>query len=44
MYWDHLAHYQTALADLEALLGVDIGPRRPIRLLNNIRQATNHQL
>ncbi len=24
MYWDHLMHYQTALADLEALIGVDL--------------------
>lgn len=26
MYWDHLMHYQTALADLEALIGVDLVP------------------
>jgi len=24
MYWDHLMHYQIALADLEALIGVDL--------------------
>lgn len=24
MYWDHLAHYQIALAELEALIGVDL--------------------
>ncbi|HEY3913881.1 MAG TPA: TolC family protein [Verrucomicrobiae bacterium] len=24
MYWDHLMHYQTAVADLEALIGVDL--------------------
>ncbi len=24
MYWDHLMHYQTALAELEALIGVDL--------------------
>lgn len=26
MYWDHLMHYQIALADLEALIGVDLAP------------------
>lgn len=25
MYWDHLADYQTAVAELEALIGVDLG-------------------
>jgi outer membrane protein TolC len=24
MYWDHLMHYETALAELEALIGVDL--------------------
>jgi cobalt-zinc-cadmium efflux system outer membrane protein len=24
MYWDHLMHYQSSLADLEALIGVDL--------------------
>jgi cobalt-zinc-cadmium efflux system outer membrane protein len=26
MYWDHLMHYQIALTDLEALIGVDLVP------------------
>jgi outer membrane protein TolC len=28
MYWDHLMHYQTALAELEALIGTDLVPEQ----------------
>lgn len=34
MYWDHLTHYKTALADLEDLIGVDLpaGPKNSARV------------
>lgn len=35
MYWDHLAHYQTAVAELETLIGVD--------LTNNSTDGHHHE-
>jgi len=37
MYWDHLMHYQIALADLEALIGVDL-----VTATNSVREHHNH--
>ena len=37
-YWDHLIHYQTAVAELEALIGVDLVPST-----NSIPEHHHHE-
>ncbi|HXT10116.1 MAG TPA: TolC family protein [Candidatus Angelobacter sp.] len=38
MYWDHLMHYQVALADLEALIGVDL-----VAPANSVPEHPHHE-
>lgn len=39
MYWDHLMHYQSALAELEALVGVDLATHQT----NSVPEHHHHE-